>query len=264
MSCWGDNRAGQLGDASKTSRAVAGPVSGLDSGVTAIAAGADHACALLTDGTVKCWGSNDSGQIGDGTTVLRAVPVAVSGLSGVTAIDAGTSYTCALTSGGGVKCWGYDKNGQLGNGSTRDAHTPVDVVGLQTGVSSVSTGAFHACALMSDGSVKCWGANDDRELGDGTTRMRTAPVAVAGLAEPMTAMSAGDFHNCALGRSGRLWCWGDNFKGELGDGTEQERLGPVEVRDAAGVVSAVSPGGGFTCMVTTAGGAKCWGGLEYV
>ena len=125
-------------------------------------------------------------------------------------IAAGQSYTCALTSGGGVWCWGADEAGQLGDGTTVDRSTPVAVTGLDSGVTALTTGSAHTCALTSEGGVLCWGSNFAGALGDGTTTSRSTPVAVSGLGSGVTALAAGQHHTCALTNGGGVLCWGYN------------------------------------------------------
>ena len=174
-----------------------------------------------------------------------------------TAISAGRWYTCALTTSGGVKCWGQNGYGQLGDGTTTDRTTPVDVIGLTSGVSAITTGWFHTCALTASGGVKCWGFNDDGELGDGTTDGRTTPVNVSGLTNGFIAIDAGGWHTCALKYGSGVKCWGANAAGQLGDGTTTDRYTPVNVGGLA-TGDAISAGGWHTCAVAF-GGVKCWG-----
>jgi alpha-tubulin suppressor-like RCC1 family protein len=260
VKCWGDNAQGQLGDGTTHKRLLPVDVSGLTSGVTAISAGGLHTCALTNAGGVRCWGDNFGGQLGDGTTTDRDGPVDVSGLtSGVAAISAGYYHTCALMDTGGVKCWGYNGSGQLGDGTRTDRDAPVDVSGLTSGVTAISAGGFHTCALMDTGGVECWGDNRSGQLGDGTTHGRRLPVDVSGLASGVAGVSGGGWHTCALTDSGGAECWGFNSDGELGDGTGTEQVTPVEVSGLASGVAAISAGYNHTCALTTAGGAKCWG-----
>src|SRR5687768_15787500 len=170
-----------------------------------IAGGGLHSCAVLTSGVVQCWGSNDQGQLGNGTVTTSTTPVAT-GITTATAIAAGNNHTCALLTGGTVTCWGLDGNGQLGDGTTGASGTqlrlsPVSVGGGLTGVTAIAAGGFHTCGLLSNGTVRCWGDDGAGQIGDGVPGDRSLlPVAVPGIttANPATAIAAGEFHTCAL------------------------------------------------------------------
>ena len=182
VTCWGNNASGQLGDNTTANQLTPTPVTGLSSDVTAISAGHFHTCALLTTGAVHCWGYNGNGQLGDGTTNDRHAPTPVTGLSsGVTAITAETFHTCALLTTGAVHCWGYNGYGQLGDGTTTNQLTPTPVTGLSSGVTAITAGRYHTCALLATGALTCWGDNTYGHLGDGTTIHRKTPTAVSGL-----------------------------------------------------------------------------------
>ena len=267
--CWGDNSAGELGDGTTTQRPTPAAVSGLGSGVVAIAAGVNHTCALTTAGGVLCWGDNTFGELGDGTTTTRLTPVAVRGLgSGVAAIAAGGA-TCALTIAGGVLCWGDNTYGEIGDGTTSNRLTPVAVSGLGSGVAAIAAGAVHTCALTTAGGVLCWGDDTYGELGDGSGSFRRflTPVAVSGLGSGVAAIAAGDgFHTCALTTAGGVLCWGDDTFGELGDGSGSFLgfLTPVAVSGLGSGVVAIAAGVAHTCALTTGGGVLCWGSNEPV
>jgi alpha-tubulin suppressor-like RCC1 family protein len=260
VQCWGFNDLGQLGDGTNNTRSQPGDVAGLDTGIAAITAGWVHACALTDAGGVKCWGHNFFGQLGDGTKTDSLTPVDVQGLtSGVAAISAGGYFTCALLNNGGVTCWGYNAFNQLGDGTKTDSTVPVDVAGLSSGVASISTGGYHSCALMTDGTMKCWGMNSNGQLGDGTIENRSIPVDVVG-SNGISGISAGGFHTCALTNAGGILCWGQNRHGQLGDGTTKDRYTPANVIGLPGVVLVVdaSPGG-HTCAIIAGGEVLCWG-----
>jgi alpha-tubulin suppressor-like RCC1 family protein len=227
------------------------------SGVTFIATGMWHTCAILASGAGDCWGYNGLGELGNGSTTDSSVPVSVSGLSGAATIAAGTDQTCAVLSGGAVKCWGYNFDGELGNGTTTDSSVPVSVSGL-SGATAIAEGGDHSCALLSGGTVKCWGYNVEGELGNGTTTSSSVPVSVSGLSGA-TAIAAGGYHSCALLSGGAVKCWGDNSGGDLGNGTTTSSSVPVSVSSLSGAI-AIAAGGSDTCALLSGGAVKCWGG----
>jgi alpha-tubulin suppressor-like RCC1 family protein len=194
---------------------------------------------------------------------LTIVVAPVANAARATAVAAGDGQTCALTHSGGVKCWGNNPAGQLGDGTTISRLKPVDVVGLTSGIAAISAGSGYTCALTDSGGVKCWGKNNYGQLGDGTTHRRLTPVDVVGLTSGVAAISAGFDHTCAVTDTGGAKCWGYNRSGQLGDGTRQGRLTPVDVVGLTSGVAAISAGFYHTCAVTDAGGAKCWGNNYY-
>jgi alpha-tubulin suppressor-like RCC1 family protein len=262
VKCWGLNAQGQLGNATVTNSSTPVGVSGLSSGVAAISAGGEHACALTTAGGVKCWGNGNWGQLGNGATTDSSLPVDVAGLSaGVAAISAGSEHTCALTTAGGVKCWGLNVYGELGDGTTTSNSTPVDVAGLSSGVGAISAGGYHACALVS-GGLSCWGHDQYGQLGDGRSgygAISSTPVPVSGLAAGVASVSGGSYHTCAVLSSGGIACWGSNNVGQVGNGTTIDTSTPVGVSGLGSGVVAVSADRLHTCAVTTTGRALCWG-----
>jgi len=264
VKCWGANGLGQLGDGTNTDRWTPVEVQGLAGGAIAIVAGLSHTCALMDGGAVRCWGGNGTGQLGDGTNIDSWTATEVSGLSaGVTNVIADLNHTCALMDSGGVKCWGANASGQLGDGTNTDRWIPTDVQGLSSGVEAVVGRFLHHCALTQDGAVKCWGANEAGQLGDGTSEDRWTPVHVQGLDSGVKALATGLSHTCALMQYGGIKCWGANGVGELGDGTNTDRWIPVDVSKLNGGVMAVAGGFDHTCAIMNNGMMKCWGSNAY-
>jgi hypothetical protein len=263
--CWGRNGNGQLGDGTYTNRItptlVADGAMG-NSGVTAVAAGAFHTCAIKS-GALYCWGYNFYGQLGDGTTTDSSTPVAVTNMgSGVTAVAAGSDHTCALK-GGQVYCWGYNGRGMLGDGTYTNRITPTlvaDGAMGNSGVTAVAAGLVHTCALKG-GQVYCWGYNSYGQLGDGTRTDRATPALVADGAmgnNGVTAVAAGWYHTCAI-KSGALYCWGQNGSGQLGNGTYGGYYTtPVAVTNMGSGAAAVAADLNHTCAIKS-GALYCWG-----
>jgi alpha-tubulin suppressor-like RCC1 family protein len=293
---WGGNSSGELGDgkteASNLPVAVCAvgetaPCSQGLSGVTAIAAGADHSFALLSTGTVVAWGTG----LGNGTTETSDVPVAVCAvgetapcanhLGGVTAIAGGEIHSLALLSSGTVVAWGGNSEGQLGNGNTTNSTVPVEVKGL-SGVVAVSAGGEHSLALLSNGTVMAWGSNGFGQLGDGGEAKSDVPVAVCAAGEKapcakklegVRAVSAGRFHALALLSNGTVMAWGNNGVGQLGDGshTGPESCGTPPVQPCAkspvkvsglSSVGAIAAGGQHSMALLASGSVLAWGDNE--
>lgn len=194
-----------------------------------------------------------------GTSGQRVYTLLIGGqVVQVTMTSAGWSHACGLTPSGGVKCWGNNQYGQLGNNSTTSSLTPVDVQGLSAGVASLHLGARHSCALLTDGKVKCWGANDLGQLGDFTVTNRMVPVAAR--TANVTQMAAGATHNCAVVSTGGVWCWGDDSFNKIGNSTVGAYATEPKLVTGTGTTASfkVSAGLNHSCY-TIVGFAYCWG-----
>ena len=254
VKCWGLNANGQLGIGTTTNSSTAVSVSGLSSGVSAIAAGYSHSCAVLTSGTAKCWGLNSNGQLGDNSTTQSLTPVAVSGLSGVSAMSAARYNTCALLRTGAVKCWG--SGGRTGDGSGTQRLTPVDVSGLSSGVIAIASGWNHTCAVLSTGAVRCWGDNDGGQSGNGGGG--TTPQVVSGLSAGAIAIAAAEKNTCVILTTGGVRCWGENAFGGTGATPSGAQSNPQTVTGISNAV-AISGGSETFCALLSTGAVKCWG-----
>lgn len=214
--CWGNNVSGQLGRPGPGGW-IPRLVTGMTAGVTLVAVGRDHACAVK-DGTVWCWGSDALGQLGDGAADSSGPTPVSTGLTGATALAAGTDHTCAVK-GGAVHCWGANVKGQLGTGAAGAPVTAPPAAGIAglAGVTALAAGGDTTCALTG-GTVRCWGANGSGQAGAGSTvTPQPAPVTVA-LPAASSFLAVGGAHACA-GMSGNgLMCWGANESGQLGTG----------------------------------------------
>jgi alpha-tubulin suppressor-like RCC1 family protein len=289
VDCWGDNSFGQLGNGTKTNSLIPVVVensqgTGPLSGVVQVAAGKYHVCVRLASTTVDCWGDNSYYELGDDTNQehLRPNPVLNSAGTGPLGnqvwISASQYDSCSVQADGSARCWGLNQFGVLGDGTQAPRSRPSGVkaasgTGFLANVKTISASPTHTCALLKTGVVDCWGFNSSGQLGDGTVTTRLRPVAVknsrgTGPLVHVTQLttgggsSAGD-HSCALLSNHTAVCWGGNFFGQLGDGTNTDRSRPVGVANTLGKgllthVLAISAGPITTCARTT-GGTFCWG-----
>ncbi len=305
VKCWGANRFGTLGYGDEMRRdgrpSYMGdnlPAVDLGAGRTAtgLAVGSDHTCALLDDGTVKCWGAGDLGQLGQGDAANRgddpgemgdALPPVQLG-TGRTALSlvAGYGHTCALLDDLSLKCWGFNLYGMLGlaNGQNRgdgpgEMGDALAAVNLGTGrrAVSVAAGVYNTCALLDDASVKCWGANAYGQLGQGDTLYRghlpgsmgdALPTINLGTGLTAKSLHVGQQHVCAILTNDRVKCWGANQEGKLGLGDLLHRGDqPGEMGDALPFVDfgatqtavSMAAGSNHNCAALTSGSLKCWG-----
>jgi alpha-tubulin suppressor-like RCC1 family protein len=263
---WGDNDAGQLGDATLEQSLVPVPAitaAAGDNTITSVSAGGRHDLALLSNGTVIAWGDDTFGQLGNGSASANdnaEKPALVESLSGVVAVSAGDEDSLALLSNGTVMSWGDNDAGQLGDGTKTASDVPVLVKGL-TGVTAISAGSQFNLAVLSTGTVESWGNNNDGQLGDNSFKNSDVPVAVKGLTG-VTDVAAGGFHSLALLRNGTVMSWGDNEVDQLGDGqdasTQSASLVPVAVDGLTDAV-AIAAGQQHSLALTKSGTVEAWG-----
>ena len=254
VKCWGQNQFGQLGNGTMNNKFdIPVTVIGLTN-ATAVAAGWQHACALLADGRVTCWGLMKS----DEKHNQIAVVVPVTGITNALGISGGERHTCAVLADGTVKCWGKNGNGQLGNGTQTDSWDPVSVSGISNAV-AVASGYDHSCAVLADGTVKCWGT---KMTGEDTAVVSLVPETVSGITSAV-AVAGGYYHSCALVRDGRVKCWGANSGGQLGNGTSSASPVSVFVKTLIGAVAVAAGGCQYSCAVLADGTVQCWGHVHF-
>ncbi|MFM7062590.1 MAG: RCC1 domain-containing protein [Actinomycetes bacterium] len=234
-------------------------------------AGGAQTCTVVASGAVLCWGNNELGSLGDGTTINRQAPVGVSGLADAVQVSAGDAHACAVTASGNAKCWGKNDSGQLGNLSTAQQNTPVTVKAACTAavpgglcfaqtlsnVANVSAGISSTCATVTDGSVYCWGNGANGQLGTGATTSSTSARKVAGISTA-TQVAVGAAHACALLSGGSVKCWGFGGSGQLGNSSTAQQTTPVSVTGVADATY-IDSSHDSTCVVLAGSALKCWG-----
>ena len=300
VKCWGDNAFGQLGLGDTADRGdgfgemgSSLQVVNLGTGKVAVqlAVGGFHNCAVFSDNTVKCWGSNYTGKLGlsggnrgDGPGEMGdSLPALNFGGKTVTKLELGWNHTCAIFSDGSLSCWGSNTEGQLGRGDTVSTPDTFTTINLGTGKTAVdvSCGDSHTCVVLNDGSIKCWGGGvfgklglgDTQNRGDGPGEMGDAlPTVDLGAGQTAIGVTAGSIHTCALLSGGAVKCWGINNAGQLGLGDTQPRGdGPGEMGSNLPFVdlgtgkTAVQIQGGseHTCALLDDARLKCWGRNDY-
>lgn len=289
VKCWGNNDQGQIGNGVRSNTPVSSPSAVIKtvgstsklSNVAKIALGHGYSCALLENGSAKCWGLNSSYQLGDGTRANRLVPVYVkngsSYLSKVTDISAGLSHTCAATEDSLLKCWGDNSNGQLGNTTSVASSTPVDIAIAGSkkqplsnidNVKQVAAGPHHSCAVLHDKTVKCWGRNDNAQIGSGAVTTGTSPQPPVSVGNINNAVyvSAGQKHSCALLEDKTVKCWGRDENGATGNPNRvgaTQTLVPAAVTGLSNVVQLVVSKGTHSCALLADSKVKCWGANGY-
>jgi alpha-tubulin suppressor-like RCC1 family protein len=277
LQCWGRNNAGQLGDPATRREAVSRPVPVTGLIATAVTAGGLHTCALPGDGTVQCWGQNDLGQLGNGTSdpvpnspsTFNPTPGPVRDITNAVAISAGGWHTCVLLEDGAVRCWGDNTWGQMGDGATlispaplspiTPTPTPVAVSGIERAV-AIEAGIFHTCVILEDGTVRCWGRGQEGRLGNGSTANSSTPTPVSGGITPAD-LAAGAEHTCAVFRNGSVHCWGDNNWNQLGNGAPPATISTTPAPPVIGITTetGASAGAEHTCAVLQGSSVRCWG-----
>jgi alpha-tubulin suppressor-like RCC1 family protein len=272
--CWGRADDGQLGNGTTIPGTTgqltpAAVVGGLR--FRQLATGHTTTCGVTTDNRAYCWGRNDRGQIGDGTTTLRLTPVAVVGGHKFSQVEITFEHTCGLSyPDNKAYCWGWNGDGQLGIGNntgplTGDfgpySPTPVAVQGGLT-FSRITTGDFHSCGLTTGNKIYCWGLNQLGEIGDGTTTFRrpSPRLVTGGLA--FNWVNAGALHTCGITTAHKAYCWGSGQYGQRGDGSVTQAVRTPRAVLGGHLFTKVNTGVAHTCGVTTSNQAWCWGRNE--
>ena len=270
VSCWGSGNQGKLGTGGAGDEMTPTLTNSLGTGRTAVAISSGHAhtCAILDNGAVSCWGHSSSQTASNNTYQYSPELISNSLGTGRTAValSSGDYHTCAILDIGAVSCWGQNSKGQLGSGGTSNSNIPTLTYSFGTGRTAValSSGDKYTCAILDNGSVSCWGWNNNGQLGTGdTSNENPSPTLTSslGIGRTAVALSSGGSHTCAILDDGSVSCWGKNWYGQLGDGTTTGRLTPTQTSSlgTGRTAVAISTGYGHTCVILDNGEVSCWG-----
>ncbi len=261
VECWGANNLGQLGDGSQDSSRSSVTVTGITTAQSvSVGWGSGFACALLTDNTIRCWGSNWDGQLGDGNggpNTMSLVPVTVNGITTAASIATGGYHSCAILADATIRCWGGGLAGQLGNGAEANSATPVVVSGINT-AQSISLNGHNSCAKLSDNSLRCWGRNWYGQLGTTSHVYSTSPVDAYSGTPGVQSFSTGDTYTCIILTNNQLRCFGENANAQLGHVTIPSVNKPATVKNITNAV-ALTAGKRHSCVLLENGMVDCWG-----
>ncbi len=258
IACWGRNQHGELGlGVTGEGKTRPEPV-GSETDWETISAGGFHVCATKTSGALHCWGLNSTGQVGDGSGTDRTAPTRVGTDVDWDLVAAGGYHTCGIRKSGSLWCWGWNSFGEVGQGTQGQGTDAFEPVQVATGQSfrSVAAGDYHACAIASDGSLWCWGANGAGQVGNGGGPDVLTPTRV-GLFNDWRVVTAGQYHTCGLRQGGALWCWGANDKGQCGVDEPGNVAEPRAVDSPA--LTTVAAGQQHTCGIDAGGSLWCFG-----
>lgn len=262
IQCWGLGENGKLGNNSSVDQNSPVSVVGLTAAPTDIRVGWQHSCALLSNSTVECWGSDDYGQMGNAglSQMTAGTPVTLSGTP--TQLESGYNHICALLSNSQIECWGYGGAGRLGDGATSNNMLPNLVTGISN-AQRIGLGSYHSCAILSDETVRCWGKNDMGQLGNGTiTSGESLPVTVTGLGDVAQVAGGFDF-TCALLNDGTIQCWGNSDNGVFGMAAVSGVVTTPTVVPGISNIVEIAAGRDYLCARRNDDQLKCWGSNYY-
>lgn len=260
--CWGRDQNEQLGDGAGQINVSSPKQITAATDWKTVSAGAIHTCAIRSTGKLYCWGGDDSGQLGNGPAnggTPSTSPQQITSATDWTSVDAGRQHTCAIRVGK-LYCWGFDGDGRLGNGAGLASQQAPQQITAATDWKSVSAGSFHTCAIRSTGKLYCWGWDDTGEIGNGpaSTAQVDAPQQIT-TATDWTRVSTGGEFTCALRSTGKLYCWGDNFHGQVGNGTDGGYVSAPTQSTTAADWKSVSANFQQSCAIRSTGKLYCWG-----